>query len=257
MKMGKIIRYSLTSLLFMGSLSSVDAKEMLCLENKEEYGYCSKLEQYHYKKLDNLENILFMTDRLDYLKSKDLKGRAGKDLKDKIFFVMRDINKVIKVAANEVRKQKYKAIGMIVQPVKYGSNEMLKYHKNIKKVARGKLNKRIKDFYKQIDEFDDTFLTDILRVNGSTFIIYPEIVQFQEMVRTLQDQKEVEFQIAIDGFFGLEKGLSESVVTLGLKIDKKGRIRRVFDRKTEYAKIKQAIMELVNNALGDIASQVE
>jgi hypothetical protein len=77
------------------------------------------------------------------------------------------------------------------------------------------------------------------------------------MVRTLQDQKEVEFQIAIDGFFGLEKGLSESVVTLGLKIDKKGRIRRVFDRKTEYAKIKQAIMELVNNALGDIASQVE
>ena len=170
---------------------------------------------------------------------------------------MRDINKVIKVAANEVRKQKYKAIGMIVQPVKYGSNEMLKYHKNIKKVARGKLNKRIKDFYKQIDEFDDTFLTDILRVNGSTFIIYPEIVQFQEMVRTLQDQKEVEFQIAIDGFFGLEKGLSESVVTLGLKIDKKGRIRRVFDRKTEYAKIKQAIMELVNNALGDIASQVE
>jgi len=256
MKMGKIIRYSLTSLLFMGSLSSVDAKEMLCLENKEEYGYCSKLEQYHYKKLDNLENILFMTDRLDYLKSKDLKGRAGKDLKDKIFFVMRDINKVIKVAANEVRKQKYRAMGMVVLPLKFGSHQKLKY-RDFNEMTRGGLKREIEVFFNTYEKFGDEFLTDVLTANNSAFMVFPQIVQYDEFKIDMHNKKEAELQIAISGFFGLEKGMSESVVVLGLKTSKDGKLRRVASRKEEYEKLKKALVELMDKALADIASQEE
>jgi superoxide dismutase len=232
-------------------------KKLICVDDMENYKYCQKLQEFHYPKTDDMDRILFMTDKLEYLSRKNTKDKVGRELSKKIFEVMKDINKTIKIAANEVRKQKYKAVGMIVQPTKYGSNAMLKYKNEARDVARGKLNRQIKDFFKQYDTYDDEFLTDILRINGATFILFPEIVQYNELKLNLLQNKEADFQIAIDGFFGMEKGMSESVVTLGLKIDRNNNIRRVFDRKAEYEKIKKALIELVDNALGDIASQEE
>ena len=141
-------------------------------------------------------------------------------------------------------------------PVKFGSSSMLKYRKK-STMARGKLKAQITDFYKSYIKHDDEFLTDMLVMNGSTFIVLPEIVQYDELKNALYETKEAQLQIAIDGFFGIEKGMSESVVSLGLKIDKNGKIRRISDRKAEYEMIKKAIIELIDNALGDIASQEE
>jgi hypothetical protein len=235
--------------------SNEDIKsKLICSEDVETYTYCPKLLKFHYEMEDDMDSILYMTDDLEYLS--DIRDRLSRDLSDKIFLVMSDISKTIKIATNEVRKQKYKAIGMVVLPVKYGSNMMLKYRKK-SVMARGKLRAYVADFYKQYRKFDDEFLTDVLTVNDATFIVLPEIVQYDEMKNSLYDTKEAELQIAIDGFFGIEKGMSESVVTLGLKIDKNGKIRRLNDRKTEYEMIKKAIIELIDNALGDIASQEE
>ena len=230
------------------------AKKLICSEDKQTYTYCSKLSKFHYVMEDDMDSILYMTDDLSYLS--DVRNRLSRDLSNKIFLVMSDISKTIKIATNEVRKQKYKAIGMVVLPVKYGSNMMLKYRKK-SAMAHGKLRSFVGDFYKQYRTFDDEFLTDVLSANDATFIVLPEIVQYDEMKNSLYETKEAELQIAIDGFFGIEKGMSESVVTLGLKIDTNGKIRRLNDRKTEYEMIKKAIVELIDNALGDIASQEE
>jgi hypothetical protein len=241
------------SLVFASSAVANDV-ELICSEDTEQYKYCDKLLKFHYEKKDDMDNILYMTDNLEYLS--DTRDRLSRDLADKIYLVMNDISKTIKIATNEVRKEKYKALGMIVQPVKYGSTEKLKYRKK-EVMARGKLKAQVASFYKEYRTHDDEFLTDLLNVNGSTFVVLPEIVQYDELKNALFDKKEAEMQIAIDGFFGIEKGMSESVVVLGLKIDKNDKIRRVFDRKAEYEMIKKAIIELIDNALGDIASQEE
>jgi len=238
------------------SLNSSANTKMFCKQSGENRPYCKELEKYHYTKKDDLENILFMTDSLQYLSNANSRDKLSRALSEKIYLVLRDINKTIKIAANEVRKEKYKALGMVVAPVKYGSNQMLKYQ-DLRQMSRGKLRKQIKKFYKQYDEYDDEFLTDLLIANGSMFVILPEIIQYDEMKKNLLENKETDFEIAIDGFFGLEKGMSESVVTLALKIDRNGNIRRIFDRKAEYEKIRKAIVDLIDNALGDIASQDE
>ncbi len=230
---------------------------MNCSELEDKPAYCDVLAKYHHVKKNDLENILFMTDKLEYLLKGKTRAKDGRALSEKIFSVMKDINKTIKIAANEVRKEKYKALGMVVVPVKYSSNRKLKYHDNIRKMVRGDLKKNIDKFYEQYNEYDDEFLTDLLISNGSMFVILPEIIQYEEMKRNLLEIKETNFEIAIDGFFGLEKGMSESVVTLALKIDRNGNVRRVFDRKAEYEKIRKAIVDLIDNALGDIASQDE
>ncbi|SFV75290.1 hypothetical protein MNB_SM-3-18 [hydrothermal vent metagenome] len=228
--------------------------DLICSEDKASYTYCDTLLKYHYPKRDDLDTILYMTDDLSYLKG--IRDRKSRELSDKIFKVMSDISKTIKIATNEVRKQKYKALGMVVLPVKYGSQDMLKYRKK-SVMVRGRIRAQIDAFYKEYRIYDDEFLTDVLTVNHSTFIVLPEIVQYEELKNSLFENKEAELQIAIDGFFGREKGMSESVVILGLKIDKRGKIRRLLDRKAEYALIKKAIVELIDNALGDIAAQEE
>jgi len=230
--------------------------KMFCEDDEEQYSYCKELKKYHHVKKNDLENIMFMTDSLQYLSNTNTRDKLSRALSEKIYLVMKDINHTIKVAANEVRKEKYKALGMVVVPVKYGSNQKLKYQE-LRNMARGKLRKQIQKFYKQYVIHDDEFLTDLLMANGSTFIILPEIIQYDEMKKNLLQNKETDFEIAIDGFFGLEKGMSESVVTLALKIDRNGNVRRVFDRKAEYEKIRKAIVNLIDNALGDIASQDE
>lgn len=242
--------------LLLSVSSTGAATTMFCEEDITSYKYCDNLKKYHYSKKDDLDNIMFMTDSLQYLSSSNSKDKLSRALSEKIYLVMKDINKTIKIAANEVRKEKYKALGMVVVPVKYGSNQKLKYQ-DLREMARGKLKKQIDKFYDQYDEHDDEFLTDMLVSNGSTFIILPEIIQYDEMKKNLLNNKETDFEIAIDGFFGLEKGMSESVVTLALKIDRNGDVRRVFDRKAEYEKIRKAIVDLIDNALGDIASQDE
>jgi len=254
-KINKFIVSSLVS--FVALSSSVNAQQkMFCEEDQTEYKYCKDLKKYHHVKKDDLENIMFMTDSLQYLSNKNTRDKLSRALSEKIFSVMKDINHTIKIAANEVRKEKYKALGMVVVPVKFGSNQKLKYQE-LRKMARGKLKKQIQKFYKQYTIHDDEFLTDLLIANGSTFVILPEIIQYDEMKKNLLQNKETNFEIAIDGFFGLEKGMSESVVTLALKIDRNGNVRRVFDRKAEYEKVRKAIVELIDNALGDIASQDE
>jgi len=227
---------------------------LICNEDIEFYDYCTKLQANYYEKKADMDSILYMTDSLEYLS--DTRNRMSRDLADKIFLVMTDISKTIKVATNEVRKEKYKALGMIVLPVKFGSATKLKYRKKAN-MARGKLKAQITDFYREYQKHDDEFLTDILTMNGSTFIVLPEIVQYDELKNALYETKEADLQVAIDGFFGIEKGMSESVISLGLKIDKNGKIRRINDRKSEYEMIKKAIIELIDNALGDIASQEE
>jgi len=248
------------SLLFSTTLgfgaNDIKMKKLICDDSPENYQYCQIIKKYHQVKREDLENILFMTDSLQYLSNSNSRNKISRALSKKIYLVMRDINKTIKIAANEVRKEKYKALGMVVVPVIYGSNRQLKYQE-LRKMARGKLNKQIKQFYEQYNMYDDEFLTDILRANGSMFIILPEIIQYDEMKKNLMLNKETDFEIAIDGFFGLEKGMSESVVTLALKIDREGNVRRVYDRKAEYEKIRKAIVDLIDNALGDIASQAE
>ena len=236
--------------------SATAATTMFCEDDTQTYKYCENLKKYHYSKKDDLENIMFMTDSLHYLSSSNSRDKLSRALSEKIYLVMKDINKTIKIAANEVRKEKYKALGMVVVPVKYGSNQKLKYQ-SLRDMSRGKLQKQIKKFYDQYEVHDDEFLTDLLISNGSTFVIMPEIIQYDEMKKNLLNSKETDFEIAIDGFFGLEKGMSESVVTLALKIDRNGDVRRVFDRKAEYEKIRKAIVDLIDNALGDIASQDE
>ncbi|MEA2017290.1 MAG: hypothetical protein U9N59_02480 [Campylobacterota bacterium] len=237
------------------SCSSIHAK-MYCEEDEANYKYCKELKKYHHVKKNDMENIMFMTDSLQYLSNANTRNKLNRALSEKIFLVMKDINKTIKIAANEVRKEKYKALGMVVVPVKYGSNQKLKYQK-LRDMARGKLKKQIKKFYDQYGDHDDEFLTDLLIANGSTFVILPEIIQYDEMKKNLLQDKETDFEIAVDGFFGLEKGMSESVITLSLKIDRNGNVRRVFDRKAEYEKVRKAIVDLIDNALGDIASQDE
>jgi len=229
--------------------------DLICNEDEQEYRYCSVIKEFHYSPKDDLETIIYMTDKLAYLDDAK-RGGSQRDLAKKIYLVMKDINKTIKIATNEVRKEKYKAMGMVVSPVIYGSTMKLKY-KDMDKMARGKMRSSIKKFYTQFEKFDDEFLTDLLVVNGSKFVVLPEIVQYDEFKNSLSENSEAEFQIAIDGFFGREKGMSESIVTLGLKIDKNKNIRRSFDRKAEYEKIKKAIIALIDNALGDIASQDE
>jgi len=253
MKLKKVkkVLFSVVATSMLLNLNS-NASNMICEEN--EYKYCDVLKKYHYSKKNDLENILFMTDRLEYLSNANSRDKFGRSLSEKIYKVMKDINKTIKIAANEVRKQKYKAIGMVVVPVMYGSNLKLKYQ-SLRDMKRGKLKRNIKRFYKQYDKYDDEFLNDLLLSNGATFVILPEIVQYDEMKKNLLLNKETEFEIAIDGFFGIEKGMSESVVTLALKIDREGNVRRVYDRKAEYEKVRKAIIELIDNALGDIASQ--
>ncbi len=244
-----------SSIVFATNSMAVETK-LFCDESPEDYKYCKELKKYHHVKKNDMENIMFMTDSLQYLTNANLKDKVSRALSEKIYLVMKDINKTIKIAANEVRKEKYKALGMVVVPVKYGSSQKLKYQE-LRAMARGKLKKQIKKFYNQYEDHDDEFLTDLLLANGSMFIILPEIIQFDEMKKNLMSDKETDFEIAIDGFFGLEKGMSESVVTLALKIDRNGDVRRVFDRKAEYEKIRKAIVNLIDNALGDIASQDE
>lgn len=248
---------SLATILLLVSTLAANAefkKSLICNEDPEFYEYCEKLQTNFYEKKDDMDSILYMTDSLEYLS--DTRNRLSRDLADKIFLVMTDISKTIKVATNEVRKEKYKALGMIVLPVKFGSAIKLKYRKKAN-MARGKLKAQITDFYKSYQKHDDEFLTDLLSMNGSTFVVLPEIVQYEELKNALYETKEASLQVAIDGFFGIEKGMSESVISLGLKIDKNGKIRRVSDRKAEYEMIKKAIIELIDNALGDIASQEE
>jgi len=259
MKIPKKLKQSIiaATLLVGFSSNSYAQNEMYCLQSEDKPVYCDKLAKHHYTNKKDLENILFMTDSLNYLSRKNTKGKQARALSEKIFAVMKDINHTIKIAANEVRKEKYKALGMVVVPVKYGSSIKLKYNKEARKMASGKLKKQIDKFYNQYTEYDDEFLTDLLISNGSVFVILPEIIQYDEMKKNLLATKETNFEIAIDGFFGLEKGMSESVVTLALKIDRNGNVRRVFDRKAEYEKIRKAIMDLIDNALGDIASQDE
>ena len=240
---------------FVGQLNAKKPK-LFCDDDPQEYKYCKELKKYHHVKKNDLENIMVMTDSLQYLSNKNTRGKLGRSLSEKIYLVMRDINKNIKIQANAVRKEKYKALGMVVVPVKYGSNHKLKYQE-LRKMARGKLRNQIKKFYEEYKIHDDEFLTDLLRANGAMFVILPEIIQYDEMKKNLLNNKETDFEIALDGFFGLEKGMSESIVTLALKIDRNGDVRRVYDRKAESEKIKKAIIELVNNALGDIASQDE
>ena len=249
---GILVASLLTS--YLGASTEELKSELICNEDAEFYEYCEKLKSSFYEKKSDMDSILYMTDSLDYLS--DTRDRVSRDLADKIFLVMSDISKTIKIATNEVRKEKYKALGMIVLPVKFGSATKLKYRKKAV-MARGKLKAQITNFYKSYRKHDDEFLTDILTMNGSTFIVLPEIVQYGELKNSLYEIKEAELQIAIDGFFGIEKGMSESVVSLGLKIDKNGKIRRIHDRKAEYEMIKKAIIELIDNALGDIASQEE
>ena len=244
------------SLLFVLNTNTNADNKMFCSKSADEYKYCKELQKYHHVKKNDLENILFMTDSLQYLSNANSRDKLSRALSEKIYLVLKDINKTIKIAANEVRKEKYKALGMVVVPVKYGSNQKLKYQ-DLRQMSRGKLKKQIKKFYNQYENYDDEFLTDLLIANGSMFIILPEIIQYDEMKKNLLENKESDFEIAIDGFFGLEKGMSESVVTLALKIDRNGNIRRVFDRKAEYEKIRKAIVDLIDNALGDIASQDE
>jgi len=251
----KIVLSSLVASLTLSSLGA-NTKTLICDEDPESYRYCEVLKKFHYIRTSDMDNIMYMTDNLQYLEKKRSQDKFKRELAKKIYQVMKDINKTIKIAANEVRKEKYRSIGMVVVPVKYGSSRKIKYQ-DMAKMGRGELRHAIDDFYKQYEEHDDEFLTDLLTGNGSTFIILPEIVQYDEMVAKLKDSQESDFEVAIDGFFGLEKGMSESIVTLALKVDKNGKIRRVFDRKTEYEKIKKALIELVDNALGDIASQDE
>ena len=251
-----IFKMTVVLLLLSSSLFSNEEfkKKLICNEDLEFYEYCSKLQTNFYEKKNDMDSILYMTDSLEYLT--DTRNRLSRDLADKIFLIMTDISKTIKVATNEVRKEKYKALGMVVLPVKFGSSTKLKYRKKATMV-RGKLKAQISEFYLSYQKHDDEFLTDLLTMNGSTFIVLPEIVQYDELKNALYEIKEAELQIAIDGFFGIEKGMSESVITLGLKIDKNGKIRRINDRKAEYEMIKKAIIELVDNALGDISSQKE
>ncbi|MCW8837133.1 MAG: hypothetical protein OQJ77_05315 [Thiovulaceae bacterium] len=250
----KIFVMTLLLTSYLGANSEEIKGELICNEDVEFYEYCDKLKANFYEKKNDMDSILYMTDSLDYLS--DTRNRLSRDLADKIFLVMSDISKTIKIATNEVRKEKYKALGMVVLPVKFGSANKLNYRKKAT-MARGKLKAQITDFYKSYRKHDDEFLTDLLTMNGSTFVVLPEIVQYGELKNALYETKEAELQIAIDGFFGIEKGMSESVVLLGLKIDKNGKIRRLNDRKAEYEMIKKAIIELIDNALGDIASQEE
>ncbi len=243
--------------LLFGTTSLTSAtlnNKMFCEKDKAHYKYCDNLTKYHHVKKDDLENIMYMTDSLKYLSNANSRDPIERDLADKIFEVMKDINKTIKIAANEVRKEKYKALGMVVVPVQYGSNEKLIYQE-LRDMARGDLRNSIDKFYTEYKAHDDEFLTDLLRANGSTFVILPEIIQYDEMKKNLAQKKETDFEIALDGFFGLEKGMSESVITLSLKVDSEGNVRRVFDRKQEYEKVRKAIVDLIDNALGDIASQ--
>ena len=256
MRIKKLILSSIVSSLLFTTSGIANGEKLYCDESPEDYKYCKDLKKYHHVKKNDMENIMFMTDSLQYLTNANLRDKMSRALSEKIYSVMKDINKTIKIAANEVRKEKYKALGMVVVPVKYGSNQKLKYQE-LRYMARGKLKKQIKKFYKQYENYDDEFLTDLLLANGSMFVILPEIIQFDEMKKNLILNKESDFEIAIDGFFGLEKGMSESVVTLALKIDRNGDVRRVFDRKAEYEKIRKAIVNLIDNALGDIASQDE
>lgn len=252
----KLWKLFLFTTLVSSSLGANDdlKASLICNEDPAEYEYCEPLKAYYYTKNDDLDSILYMTDNLEYLS--DTKNRMSRDLANKIFLLMTDISKTIKIATNEVRKEKYKALGMILLPVKFGSSDKLKYRKK-SIMSRGKLKTHINDFYKSYSKHDDEFLTDMLTMNGSTFIVLPEIVQYEETKNALFETKEAQLQIAIDGFFGIEKGISESVISLGLKIDKNRKIRRLADRKTEYEMIKKAITELIDNALGDIASQEE
>ena len=256
LKLNKLKISLATACLLLSTNSVTASTKMLCEEYPAEYHYCKELKKYHHVKKDDLENIMFMTDSLQYLSNKNSRDKLSRALSEKIYLVMKDINKTIKIAANEVRKEKYKALGMVVVPVKYGSNQKLKYQ-TLRDMARGKLKKQINKFYRQYQDHDDEFLTDLLIANGSMFVILPEIIQYDEMKKNLMQDKETDFEIAIDGFFGLEKGMSESIVTLALKIDRNGNVRRVFDRKAEYEKIRKAIVNLIDNALGDIASQDE
>lgn len=257
MKKSKVIVSTLVAAALFGgtSASAAPSTKMYCDKDKGHYKYCDVLKKYKYTKKDDLENIMYMTDNLKYLSNTNTRNPIERDLADKIFFVMKDINKTIKIAANEVRKEKYKALGMVVVPVQYGSNQKMIYQEEQRDMARGELRASIDEFYKEYGAHDDEFLTDLLIANGSTFVILPEIIQYDEMKKNLLQNKETDFEIAIDGFFGLEKGMSESVVTLSLKVDGDGNVRRVFDRKTEYEKVRKAIVDLIDNALGDIASQ--
>jgi hypothetical protein len=257
--MQKVNKFGFSAILagiLLGFGTADAATKLICDESPDQYRYCKDIKKYHHTKRADLENIMFMTDSLQYLANKNSRDKLSRALSEKIYLVMKDINKTIKIAANEVRKEKYKALGMVVVPVKYGSNQKLKYQ-DLRKMARGKLKKQIKNFYKQYQEYDDEFLTDLLVSNGSMFVILPEIIQYDEMKKNLLQNKETDFEVAIDGFFGLEKGMSESVVTLALKIDRNGNVRRIYDRKAEYEKIRKAIVNLIDNALGDLASQGE
>ncbi|MCK5295110.1 MAG: hypothetical protein KAJ49_10675, partial [Arcobacteraceae bacterium] len=184
----------LTASLLLGTNSITASQKMICEDAPDEYKYCKELQKYHHVKRSDLENIMFMTDNLEYLSNKNSKNKLNRALSEKIYLVMKDINKTIKIAANEVRKEKYKALGMVVVPVKYGSNQKLKYQ-TLRDMARGKLKKQINKFYRQYQDFDDEFLTDLLLANGSMFVILPEIIQYDEMKKNLLQDKETDFEI--------------------------------------------------------------
>ena len=252
---------SLITGLAVVSVSSMNATDLICDNYPSTHTYCKTLKSYYYPKTEDLDNILYMTDKLSYLglsrKADRSERKIAKSLEDKIFDVMKDINKLIQIAANEVRKEKYKALGMVVIPVKYGSSDKLKYRETDRDMKKDRLPQQIDKFYTEYDTHNKEFLTDVLKVNSAMFLILPEIVQLDEILGHLREDKEADFQISIDGYFGIEKGLTLSIVELALKLDGSNQVRRVFDRKTEYAKIKQALIELVDKALGDIASQDE
>jgi hypothetical protein len=250
----KIVLSSLIASLTLSSLGA-NTKTLICDEDPESYRYCESLKKFHYIRTSDMDNIMYMTDNLQYLKRD--RDKFKRELAKKIYQVMKDINKTIKIGAAAVKTEKYRSIRMVVVPVKYGSSRKIRYQDDMAKMTGGELRHAIDDFYKQYEEHDDDFLTDLLTGNGSKFIILPEIVQYDKMVAKLQDSQESDFEVAIDGSFGLEKGMSESIVTLALKVDKNGKIRRVFDKKTEYQKIKKVLIELLGNALEDIASQDE
>jgi len=249
-------------IMFSYNLAHSADKKFICDKEELNYDYCKTLKKYHYQKKKDLEHILYMTDNLEYLK-RDRTSQRDKEhrrfirsIQKKLYEVMFDINGLIKIVTNEVRKQKYRAMGMVVLPLKFGSHQKLKY-RDFNEMTRGGLKREIEVFFNTYEKFGDEFLTDVLTANNSAFMVFPQIVQYDEFKIDMHNKKEAELQIAISGFFGLEKGMSESVVVLGLKTSKDGKLRRVASRKEEYEKLKKALVELMDKALADIASQEE
>ena len=226
--------------------------------------YCSTLKEFHYPYDPKYDSILYMTDEVVYykeLKDKNLTTDGlAVELNNKIYDAMKSINTKIKSAVNQVRKKRYKAVGMVVRPLIFGSDELIKYKdREVMSDPTSSTRVQIDSFYKNYEAKEDDFLDDLLRANHSMFLIMPAIDQFDEFVKNLDNDeiREGELQIVIDGFFNKEKGLSSEAISITVVLDKNDRLKMLKSSKEIKEDIRKALNAIVDQALGDASSKTE